>query len=235
VSAGLVAEPDGETCELTSSGREAAEAAPDEVRRDVLAVMDRRARQPVGEIVDYVYAAYPWYTLKSETGARVEPPVPERAVYTAGYEGLSVDAFLDRLLRAGVRRVADCRRNPVSRRYGFHKKTLARLCGRLDLDYRHFPELGIPSEERRGFPTKAESKALLSRYERTTLGRERESVRELARLASEEPTVLVCSEADPSRCHRSRLAEAVSLEAELPVQAMLTRQTMRVGSERVGV
>lgn len=222
VYAGLVAEPDDETWELTAAGREAAGSAPENIRRDVRTVMNERARQPVGEIVEYVYSAYPWYTLKSESGARVESPVAEPAVYTAGYEGRSVDAFLDGLLRAGVMRVVDVRHNPVARRYGFHGKTLARLCGKLDFDYRHFPELGVPSEERRRLSTKADYDALLARYERTTLKRERGAVREVARLAAGTASVLVCAKADPSRCHRSRLAEAVSRETALPVRHLGT-------------
>jgi uncharacterized protein (DUF488 family) len=179
--------------------------------------MDERAGQPVSEMVAYVYATYPWYTLKSEAGARVALPSARKAVYTAGYEGRSVDAFLDGLLRAGVRRVVDVRANPVARRYGFHGKTLARLCGKLDIDYRHVPKLGVPSAERRELSTKADYDALLSRYERTTLRRQPGAVREVAQLAADMASALVCSEADPSRCHRSRLAKAVSHETGLPV------------------
>ncbi len=219
---GLLLEPNDETWELTAAGREAAGTAPEGVRRDVLAVMDERARQPIDEMVQYVYSAYPWYTLKSESGSRVEPPVAEPAVYTAGYGGRSVDAFLDGLLRAGVRRVIDVRRNPVARRYGFHGKTLGRLCSKLDLDYRHFPELGVPSDERRGLTTKADYDALLARYELTTLRREREAVRTVARLSADEASALVCAEADPACCHRSRLAEAVSRDTALPVRHLGT-------------
>ena len=222
VHSGFVAERDDETWELTATGREAAGSAPEDVRRDVRTVMSERARRPVGEIVEYVYSVYPWYTLKSESGARVESPVAEPAVYTAGYEGRSVDAFLNGLLRAGVKRVVDVRHNPVARRYGFHGKTLARLCGKLDFDYRHFPELGVPSRQRRDLSTKADYDSLLARYEGTTLKREHHTVREVARLAADTASVLICTEADPSRCHRSRLAEAVSRETALPVRHMGT-------------
>jgi len=78
------------------------------------------------------------------------------------------------------------------------------------LTYRHFPELGIPREERAGIETRADSDALLDRYERTTLTRELGAVSEVARLAREETSVLVCVEADPARCHRTRVARAVS-------------------------
>jgi len=215
---GFVSEPDDETWELTPAGEEASDTVPEDIGRDVVAVMDERASQPVGAMVEHVYATYPWYTLKSQSGARIEPPVAEAAVYTAGYEGKSVDAFLDSILRAGVRRVVDVRRNPVARRYGFHGSTLARLCGKLGLDYRHFAELGVPSAERRDLSTKAYYEALLSRYEVTTLRREVGAIREVGHLSAEEPSVLICSEADPSRCHRSRLAEAVSRQTALPVR-----------------
>jgi len=218
VHGGFVSEPDDETWELTSAGEEASRTIPEDIGHDVIGVMTKRARQPVSEMVEYVYATYPWYTLNSQSGARIEPPVAEAAVYTSGYEGKSVDAFLDAILRVGVRRVIDVRRNPVARRYGFHGSTLARLCGKLGLDYRHFPELGVPSEERRGLSTKADYDALFRRYGLTTLRQEADAVSEVGRLSTEEPSVLVCSEADPSRCHRSRLALAVSRRTALPVR-----------------
>lgn len=218
VHGGLLAEPDDHTWKLTPAGREAARSVPEAARLDVLAVMLERAKQPVPEMVQYVYATYPWYTLNSEAGPRVGRPEAEPAVYTAGYEGQSVDGFLDGLLRANVRRLVDVRRNPVARRYGFHGKTLHRLCEKVGLGYTHFPELGIPSEQRAGLTSEVDYDALFARYERTTLSSERSSVRKIAALAAEEPSVLVCTEADPKRCHRSRLAAAVSRWAGLPVR-----------------
>jgi uncharacterized protein (DUF488 family) len=106
----------------------------------------------------------------------------------------------------------------VARRYGFHGSTLGRLCGELGLDYLHFPELGIASEERRSLASPADYEALFVRYGRTTLRRERGAVREVARLSAEKPSVLVCFEADPARCHRTLVAKAVSRETGLPVR-----------------
>ena len=104
VRGGFVAEPDDGTRELTASGREMAESAPKEVQRHVLFVAGERARRPVAEMVEHVNSSCTWYTLKSEAGPRIESPEAEPAVRTAGYEGRSVDAFLDGLLRAGAGR-----------------------------------------------------------------------------------------------------------------------------------
>jgi uncharacterized protein (DUF488 family) len=139
------------------------------------------------------------------------------AVYTAGYEGLLVDAFLDGLIRSGIQRLIDVRNNPVSRRFGFHKSTLARLCASLDVEYVHLPELGIPPSDREAIQTPADYANLFVRYQADVLPRETEKVREAAALVQSAPSVLVCMEADPEFCHRSRLANAVAVHTGLPV------------------
>lgn len=90
-----------------------------------------------GALLDTVYRRFPWFTLNADQcdRRRVKRPTAPCAVYTAGYEGMQVDGFLNLLLQSGIRRLVDVRHNPVSRRYGFHKKTLASLCERLDIEY----------------------------------------------------------------------------------------------------
>jgi hypothetical protein len=142
-------------------------------------------------------------------------------VYTAGYEGLSVDRFLDMLMRGGIGRIIDVRNNPSSRRYGFHKGTLTRLAAGLAIDYVHFPALGIPSARRRGLPADADRAVLFEEYERTTLESEVLDQARVADLMRERPGVLVCMEADPSCCHRSRLASRIARLTGLPVHHLL--------------
>jgi uncharacterized protein (DUF488 family) len=134
------------------------------------------------------------------------------AVNTEGYEGLTVDGFLDRLLRAGIHRILDVRNNPVSRRYGFYKSTLARLSERVGISYVHLPELGIQSEFRQELTMQDDYEALFREYRNTTLKTERSAIHRAASLISEIPSVLVCMEALPCQCHRSHLAEAISAE-----------------------
>jgi uncharacterized protein (DUF488 family) len=140
------------------------------------------------------------------------------AVYTLGYEGLSIDEFFGLLTENGILHLIDVRRDPVSRRYGFHKKTLSNLCEGYGIEYTHLPELGIESKYRKGLKTEADRKALLSRYEAETISREKEAVALLSRLMSERPCVLVCVESDPNRCHRSILAKAVAEMSGLSIR-----------------
>ena len=47
------------------------------------------------------------------------------ALFTFGYEGLSIEDFVARLTLSGVREVFDVRELPLSRKRGFSKKSLA--------------------------------------------------------------------------------------------------------------
>lgn len=191
-------------------------------RQMVRHVAARCAGLPMSALLDAIYAEHPWFTLNSE---RVEKraatlPQAEIAIYTAGYEGLQVDGFLDLLLRNGIRRVVDVRANPISRRYGFHKSTLARLCGLLDLDYVHLPELGIPSAWREQLETVSDYARLFDRYEATILPAATEALDRLGALIIERPTVLVCQEKDAAFCHRRRLAIRLSRQSKLSVSEL---------------
>lgn len=105
-----------------------------------------------GQLLDYVNNRYPWYAQKSIRSQKtsVFRPQCKPAVYTAGYEGFQVDGFLNLLIKSGIECVLDVRKNPISRRYGFHKSTLSRLCQKLGLEYIHYSEFGIPSKWRVG-------------------------------------------------------------------------------------
>ena len=138
-------------------------------------------------------------------------------MFTAGYESLSVDAFLNLLVESGIERLIDVRQNPVARRFGFHKSTLSRLLGHLKIEYVHVPELGIPSSFRQDLDSYEDYDRLFKRYEAATLSSEKPAISNVARLVSERPSVLVCMEADPKYCHRSRLATRVAAATSLPV------------------
>ncbi|HUS46500.1 MAG TPA: DUF488 domain-containing protein, partial [Phycisphaerae bacterium] len=140
-----------------------------------------------------------------------------KAAYTVGYEGWLADGFLNALLRAGIRCVVDVRHNPTSRRYGFHKSTLAKLCAEVGIDYDHRPELGIPPEHRRSLRSNDDYEKLFEQYETDTLPRQAAALQAVAGVMGSKPTALMCAEADPERCHRSRLARAIAERTGLSV------------------
>jgi uncharacterized protein (DUF488 family) len=120
-----------------------------------------------------------------------------------------VDAFLNRLLDRGIRRLIDVRHHPVARRYGFHGRTLAGLCRKLGIEYVHLPQLGIPSHLRRNLRLPEDYAALFADDERY-LEEHDDEVRRVADIMREKLSVLVCMEADPDRCHRTRLARQIA-------------------------
>ena len=216
---GLVDEPNGHTWRLTPAASRVHDTLPAPLRSDVSFVMDEYGHLSTEQLINSVYWRYPWFTVNSQSPRRraLPRPVADLAVYTMGYEGLSVEALLDELMRSGVRRLLDVRANPVSRRYGFHQRTLQGLCDRLDIDYVHLPELGVRAEDRKELNTPSEYEALFARYRREVTSRRAGLIKKVAGALRQKPGVLVCMEADPHSCHRSHLASIVTPVADLPI------------------
>jgi len=205
------------TWALTELGRQARPQVDQPVRADLWRILKDHRELSNSSLLRSVYQRYPWFSINSKVTQHQARPEADCAVYTAGYEGQSVDGFLNELMTHGIRRIIDVRRNPIARRYGYHKSTLHRLAGYVGIDYAHFPQLGIASEERQELHTFGDRLELFDRYAATTLKTEREAIAEVARLMQERPSVLVCLEAEPECCHRSRLAVPVSKKSGLPI------------------
>lgn len=218
VRKGLLREPDERTWELNAEVRSSTATLTSAIRNDIVGTVHQFGRRRLQDVTQYVYRCYPWFTVNSKRGRRHSRPVAPLAVYTAGYEGQSVDGFLNMVLRRGIQRIMDVRHNPVARRYGFHKNTLDRLCRLLDIQYVHVPELGIPPERRESVRTCADYDALFRRYEGEIAGIKTRAIARVVALMMAKPSVLMCMEADPNRCHRSRLAKIVANKANLPVR-----------------
>ena len=87
-------------------------------------IMERYGSYTTEELLRYTYAQYPWYALNSVredlVGQRRSHPQAADGIYTIGYEGSSIDAFLNALLLRGLKGVVDVRAVPRSRVFGFH-------------------------------------------------------------------------------------------------------------------
>jgi len=174
------------------------------------------------DLLRHVYLTYPWFASMSELKHLVPSGLPKRepakaAVYTAGYQQKTVDGFLSGLLRQGISCIIDVRSNPVSRNYGFASRTLATLAGKLGLQYKHFPQLGIPSADRKGLDSEEQLDVLFLKYREKVIPRERDTMSEVAAIMKKTPSALLCYEAEPSCCHRSHLAEALDRMSGLGV------------------
>ena len=184
------------------------------------------------DLVGDVYRRYPWWATRSQIArkvlagdvdalAAIEREMPSRApagLYSIGYEGHTIESYVNSLLRAGVTLLCDVRKNPISRKYGFSRATLSHACEEVGIAYRHLPELGIESSERRDLHAQADYDALFARYCSVTLPRAVGSLEQITAWIREGNRVAVtCYERDPAQCHRTRVAAAVSKRLSPPV------------------
>lgn len=133
------------------------------------------------------------------------------AFFTIGYEGRSFEHYLNRLIRNNVRMLCDVRKNPVSRKYGFSKTTLSKALRELGVGYKHVPELGIDSEKRRGLRSQSDYNRLFDDYETSVLKQNEDTLEKIHDLFKQyKRLAITCFEADYGRCHRSRIAVALS-------------------------
>lgn len=124
------------------------------------------------------------------------------SVLTIGYEGHTISEFIRQLCSREVEAVLDVRADPNSRKPGFSKAVLEERLNEVGIRYFSFPKLGIPSFYRRKYPVRIE---LLNFYERELLPNVPEEIERAAKVCRKYRSVLLCYEADPMQCHRSRL------------------------------
>lgn len=187
------------------------------IEQGVRAIVSEFSKLSNDDLLNYVYDRYPAFTVNSERQKLACRTKTKVAVYTAGYEGISVDGFLNMLVTRGIERLIDVRSNPIARRYGFHKSTLQRLLSGLNIEYIHFAELGIESKIRQNNPFAGDRGKMFDEYECSTLANQKKAVEDVAKLVNERPSVLVCMEAEPACCHRSRLANPIAEITRLPI------------------
>ena len=107
--------------------------------------------------------------------------------------------------------MVDVRRNPISRKYGFSKKTLSDTVQKLGISYLHIPELGIASEKRQNLQVQADYEKLFTGYEREELRQNRPALEELVRILLRDRRIAItCFEAEVRMCHRGRIAKVLS-------------------------
>ncbi len=134
-------------------------------------------------------------------------------IYTIGHSTRSFDAFVALLDAHGVRRTADIRAIPHSRRHPqFEREALAAALGARGIGYWHFPELGGFRRPRRDSPNTGWSSGGFRGYAdymgTSAFDGALDRLLAFARVA---PTAVICAEAVWWRCHRGLLADALVL------------------------
>ncbi len=193
-------------------------------RENILLFQKEFGKLKGNKLIRCVYRDYPYYAINSELVPklsmsteelnnikRARPAQRDLAFFTIGYEGNSFENYLNRLIKNNIKVLCDVRRNPISRKYGFSKKTLSETLEKLGIKYVSFPELGIISEKRKNLKTKNEYDNLFHEYEKTTLKRNGDAINQLAELLKEHRRIsITCFEKDHTMCHRHRIAQTFS-------------------------
>lgn len=180
-------------------------------------------RKDYNDLIRYTYRQHPYFAIHSEIAGRYlndeelarvvgcKPSASNTILYTIGYEGISLEEYLNKLIGKDVRVLVDVRNNPMSMKYGFTKGQLSNACNSVGIQYMHFPEVGIVSEQRQELSCQADYDKLFERYRKETLTKTNSSQdRILELLKSKERIALTCFEANICQCHRKHLAEAIT-------------------------
>ncbi|MCF5052025.1 DUF488 family protein [Pseudomonas syringae] len=150
-------------------------------------------------------------------------------LYTAGYEGLSIDAFIARLKQAGIDKVLDVREYPLSRKKGFSKNAFAQCLAAEGIAYEHSRPLGCPKPIRKQYKEDG-NWAAYAREFRVYIRTQASVLSELVSSAVEQRVCMVCYEADASFCHRSLIAEAAEeVDRSLETQHLPLKTARFVG------
>lgn len=173
-------------------------------------------------LMKHTYINFPFYAIKSEVAenilsadelekvAKAKPKSNKTVLFTIGYEGISLEEYLVRLLKNDVKVLVDVRNNPLSMKYGFSKSQLKKYCGSLGIEYVHIPEVGIQGDQRQELNTQSDYDKLFAVYRKNNLTKSTPYQNEILKLLQQHKRIaLTCFEANICQCHRKHLAEAI--------------------------
>jgi hypothetical protein len=191
-------------------------------KKTLIALMKHHGSKSTNDLIHFTYKNFPYWATKStiahkhlseEELVKVEAQKTSssiKALYTIGYEGISLEAYLNRLIEHDIKLLLDVRKNAKSMKYGFSKSQLFNACNGIGIEYRHMPEVGIESNKRTELNDQSDYDSLFKEYKKTTLTTTvsyQEQIKEL--VIKYDRVALTCFEENICQCHRKPLAESV--------------------------
>jgi len=175
----------------------------------MLYVKDQYGKMNADALMKHTYLNFPYTAINSiiakeiltveqlEKVSNSRPKSGKTVLFTIGYEGISLEEYLNRLLKNDVKVLVDVRNNPLSMKYGFSKSQLQRYCNSLEIEYVHYPEVGIQSEQRQELNTQADYDKLFAIYCENNLTKTTSSQEKILSLLKEKKRIaLTCFEAN---------------------------------------
>lgn len=176
------------------------------------------------DLIRYTYLNYPYYAIRSVIAADVlnedeivkinkqKRTFDTPQLFTIGYEGKTLEQYINLLIINDVHLLCDVRKNAYSQKYGFSKSQLEKACVGVGIKYVHIPQLGIESEFRQDLRSQKDYDNLFEFYEENTLKQNQEYLLKVRGLIdSEKRIALTCFEHNPKECHRARVAKHLML------------------------
>ena len=173
-------------------------------------------------LMKHTYLNFPFYATRSEVAESIlskeelkkvinsKSKETKTVLFTIGYEGISLENYLVRLLKNNVKILVDVRNNAFSMKYGFSTSQLKNYSESLGIKYVHFPQVGIQPEQRQALNKQTDYDKLFTIYCKDNLSKTTEAQTDILNLLKEHKRIaLTCFEANICQCHRKHLAEAI--------------------------
>lgn len=203
-----------------------------EDRRGLYELKIEHGNTSVQDLLEITYLNYPYYALNStilddvleeeeqENVKALRDHVPEQpCLFTIGYEGITLEAYLNKLIKNGINALLDVRKNAMSMKYGFNKSQLINACEGVGITYLHFSEVGIKSSKRKELNSQDDYDRLFEDYKQTVLPNTGNTQDDIAEVIKEYKRVaLTCFEAESCQCHRRPLAEFLIQNQDLNLE-----------------
>lgn len=174
------------------------------------------------DLINLTYKRYPYFAINSTIAknhlseSEIEDLNNYRSfddeitLFTIGYEGISLESYLNKLIKNNIKVLCDVRKNALSMKYGFSKSQLKNACNGVGIEYIHIPELGIDSDQRQELNSQFDYDVLFEKYKIKNLSETIDNQIEILNLLKTNKRIaLTCFEADVCQCHRKHLSEAI--------------------------
>lgn len=174
------------------------------------------------ELIRITYLKYPHLAINSVMAKdlltpdqyqkiiEARPQSNKTILFTIGYEGVSLEEYINKLIVNDVKVLCDVRKNSYSMKFGFSKSQLQAACNGVGIEFVHIPQLGIDSDKRKALNSQADYDNLFSQYRTDVLKHTQVYQDKLMELLTKHKRIaLTCFEANIYQCHRSHLANAL--------------------------
>lgn len=174
------------------------------------------------ELIRITYVKYPYLAINSViakeklSSYEYQKVIEAKSIsnktilYTIGYEGISLEEYINKLILNDIKILCDVRKNSLSMKFGFSKSQLRGACNGVGIDYIHIPQLGIDSDKRQELNSQSDYDKLFLMYRTDILSQTQDQQNKLMDLLIKHKRIaLSCFEANICQCHRKHLADAL--------------------------